>query len=96
LGFYEMFASCFEVTFTIPGASNLKEKRMVVKSIKERCKNRFNVSVAESSHSDKWQICTLGFALAAISASAANQNMLSIIDFLYDDNRVDITNIEKY
>ena len=42
-----MYASCFEVIMTVPGAASLKDRRSVVKSLKERCKSRFNVSVVE-------------------------------------------------
>lgn len=91
-----MFSSCFEVTFTIPGAMSLKEKRMVVKSIKERCKSKFNVSVVECGEQDKWQICSMGFALAAVSSSSAEQSMQDIIDHLYNDDRIVISDIEKY
>ena len=90
-----MYASCFEVSFRIFGASSLKEKRMVLKSIKERCKNRFNVSVVESGDKDKWQSAKLGFALAAISHTDAEQNTQKIIDFLYDDDRLEIIDIQK-
>lgn len=34
---------------------SLKEKRRLVKSVKERLRNRFNVSVAETDHHDVWQ-----------------------------------------
>jgi uncharacterized protein YlxP (DUF503 family) len=91
-----MFSSCFKVTFTIPGAMSLKEKRMVVKSVKERCRSRFNVSVVECGENDKWQICDMCFALAAISASSAEQTTQDIIDWLYNDDRIEITDIEKY
>ena len=34
---------------------SLKEKRHVVKSLKDRLRERFNVSVAEIDHLDSWQ-----------------------------------------
>lgn len=34
---------------------SLKEKRRLVKSLKERLRTRFNVSVAETDHHDTWQ-----------------------------------------
>lgn len=37
------------------GPQSLKEKRRVVKSLKERLRSRFNVSVAETDHHDTWQ-----------------------------------------
>ncbi len=36
-------------------AHSLKEKRHVVKSLKDRLRERFNVSVAEIAHLDSWQ-----------------------------------------
>ena len=37
------------------GCQSLKEKRSVVKSLKDRLHDRFNVSVAETAHQDVWQ-----------------------------------------
>lgn len=39
----------------IIGAHSLKEKRSVVKGLKDRLHGRFNVSVAETAHQDLWQ-----------------------------------------
>ena len=86
--------SCFEATFLIPGAMSLKDKRMVVKSVKERCKSRFNVSVSECGENDKWQKCEMCFALAASNQSLADQIKQDIIEFLYGDGRIEIINIE--
>lgn len=36
-------------------ARSLKEKRAVVKGLKERLRSRLNVSVAETAHHDLWQ-----------------------------------------
>jgi uncharacterized protein YlxP (DUF503 family) len=91
-----MFSACFKVTFIIPGAASLKEKRMVVKSVQERCKSRFNVSVVECGENDKWQICVMGFALAAVSAASADKGMQDIIDYLYNDDRIEISDIERF
>ncbi|MDD5018747.1 MAG: DUF503 domain-containing protein [Eubacteriales bacterium] len=90
-----MYASCFEVSFRIGGAASLKDKRMVIKSIKERCKYKFNVSVVECGDTEKWQTCRMGFALAAVSAGAADQNTQKIIDYLYGDDRIEIFDIER-
>jgi len=39
----------------IPHAQSLKEKRMVVRSLKDRLRSKFNVSVSEVDHQDLWQ-----------------------------------------
>jgi uncharacterized protein YlxP (DUF503 family) len=90
-----MDAAVFEVTFTIHGAQSLKDKRMVVKSLKERCRSRFNVSVVESGDNEKWQLGRLGFALAAVSPSEAEQAAQTVIDFLYEDDRIEIIKIVR-
>ena len=39
----------------IPHAHSLKDKRMVVRRLKDRLRSKFNVSVAEVDHQDLWQ-----------------------------------------
>jgi len=90
-----MDAAVFEAVFTIHGAQSLKDKRMVMKSLKERCRSRFNVSVIESGDNDKWQLGRLGFALAAVSPAEAERTAQNIIDFLYDDDRIEILQIVR-
>jgi uncharacterized protein YlxP (DUF503 family) len=51
----------------IEGAHSLKDKRQVVRSIKDGLRNHFNVSVAEIDPSDAWQRATLG--VVSISSS---------------------------
>ncbi len=51
----------------IEGARSLKDKRQVVRSLKDGLRSRFNVSVAEMDATDLWQRATLG--VVSISAS---------------------------
>ena len=39
----------------IPHAHSLKDKRMVVRSLKDRLRAKFNVAVSEVDHQDLWQ-----------------------------------------
>ena len=39
----------------IPDAHSLKDKRMVVRRLKDRLRSKFNVAVAEVEHQDLWQ-----------------------------------------
>lgn len=48
-------------------AHSLKEKRQVVRSVKDGLRSHFNVAVAEIDPSDAWQRATLG--VVSISAS---------------------------
>jgi uncharacterized protein len=44
----------------IEGAHSLKDKRQVLRSLKDRLRSQFNVAVAELDHTDLWQRATLG------------------------------------
>jgi hypothetical protein len=44
----------------IPYARSLKEKRAVLRKMRDRLRARFNVAVAELDHQDVWQRATLG------------------------------------
>ncbi|MDR3748211.1 MAG: DUF503 domain-containing protein [Acidobacteriota bacterium] len=44
----------------IEGAHSLKDKRQVVRSVKDSLRAHFNVAVAETDASDAWQRATLG------------------------------------
>ena len=48
----------------IPDAHSLKEKRFVLRSLKDRLR-KFNISIAECGHQDLWQRSTLAVACAA-------------------------------
>ena len=51
----------------IEGAHSLKDKRQVVRSLKDRLRTHFNVAVAELDHTDLWQRATIG--IVGISGS---------------------------
>jgi len=46
----------------VPEARSLKDKRSVIKSLKDRMHGRFNVAVAEVDANDMWQRACLGVA----------------------------------
>ena len=49
----------------LDGCRSLKEKRRIIKSLKDRLHNRFNVSVAETDHNDLWQRAELTCCVVA-------------------------------
>jgi uncharacterized protein YlxP (DUF503 family) len=65
----------------VPGAASLKDKRSVVKSIKDRLHNEFNVSVAETGHRDVWQRAELTACVVAAERRHA-ESVLSAADAL--------------
>ena len=51
----------------IEGAQSLKDKRQVLRSMKDKLRSKFNVSVAELDANDLWQRATIG--VVSISGS---------------------------
>lgn len=55
------------IELRIPHAHSLKDRRQVVRSLKEKLAHGFNISIAEMDEALTWQSATLG--VAAISGS---------------------------
>ena len=66
---HEMPIAKLTIEFEISHAHSLKDRRQVVRSIKDRLRHRFNLSVAELDDGVVWNRATLG--IAAISSSSS-------------------------
>jgi uncharacterized protein len=51
------------VTLALPASHSLKEKRMVLRRVKDLVRGKFNVSIAEVAEHDTWQRAVLGLTL---------------------------------
>lgn len=60
-----MIVGLLTLDLHIPEANSLKSKRMVIKSLIDRIKNKFNVSVAEVDANNLWQRSVIGIAYVA-------------------------------
>lgn len=81
------------VELHFPEVDSLKGKRHVLKGLKEKVKNRFNVSVAEVDHEDLWQRATLAVACVANDARFANEvvsKVVNLIESLSDGAVIDV------
>ena len=76
------------------GCQSLKEKRQVVKSLKDRLHDRFNVSVAETAHHDTWQRAELTAALVATDRRQADSVLEKVDAFVASEPRARI--IDSY
>jgi hypothetical protein len=66
------------VQLHLPAVASLKEKRQVLRSLKERLREHYNVSVAEIDHQDLWQRATLGIVSIASARVPLEQMFASI------------------
>lgn len=70
------------VTFRLHGNQSLKEKRRVVKSIIEKSRHRFNVSVAEVADQDVHQRATVGIAVVGGDGRLLNSILDRIVAYM--------------
>ena len=68
---------------SLPGCGSLKDKRRIVKSLKDRLHSKFNVSVAETGHQDVWTRAQLSVALVTTDGRLA-ESILSKVDRLIE------------
>jgi uncharacterized protein YlxP (DUF503 family) len=66
----------------LAGASSLKDKRGVIKSMKDRMHNEFNVSVAETAHHDSWQTAELTACVVAVDRVHAEKVLREVDRFV--------------
>jgi uncharacterized protein YlxP (DUF503 family) len=77
----------------IPGNDSLKGKRSVVRKIKERVKNTFNVSIAEVEDLDKLQRAGLGVAFVSNDAGHVHSTLSKVVNFI---DRLYVAEIIQY
>ena len=63
----------------IPEAHSLKEKRYVLRSLKDRLR-KFNISIAECRHQDLWQRSTLGVVSISSDHQVLEQTLNAIVE----------------
>ena len=75
-----MRVALLEVELFIPFAHSLKEKRHVVKSLKDRLRHRYNVSVAEIDGQESWQRSVIAAVTVSSSRAYAQQVLQAVED----------------
>lgn len=90
-----MTVGALKAELLIRGARSLKDKRQVLRSIKDRLHNGFNVSIAEVGHHDLWQRAALGFAVAGSDGAYVRGVLDELIRFLSREPTVELARHEE-
>ena len=85
-----MRIGALHVSFHIGHAQSLKEKRMVMRSLKDRLRNTFNVAVAEVGSNDKWQIGELGIVTVSNETRHINSAIEKIKNFIRSNPSISV------
>ena len=74
---------------------SLKEKRTLVKSIINKTRNKFNVSISEADAQDIHQTIVLGLACVTGTVSHADSMIDSILRFIEDNVDAEIVDVQR-
>jgi uncharacterized protein YlxP (DUF503 family) len=74
-----MVIGVLSVELHVPGSRSLKDKRMVLRRIKDRLK-KFNVAVAEVEHQDLWQRAALAVVTVSSHEQHADRELAAVAD----------------
>lgn len=81
------------LTIFIPQSHSLKEKRMVLRRIKDRARQKFNVAIAEVEDNDVWQRGVIGVALVGNERRFVESALDEVVRFVRGE--AEVTNAER-
>jgi uncharacterized protein YlxP (DUF503 family) len=90
-----MIVGTVTIKLYAPWVHSLKEKRMIVKSIIAKTKNKFNVSIAEVNEQDKHQTIILGIACVADTVGLSDSIINNVITFVENNTEAETLYIKR-
>ena len=80
----------FQIEVYIPDELSWKDKRIVILSLKDKVKKKFNVSIAELNGGDLWQRSTIGMAMVSNDQNLIKNCFDKIMRMLDQDDRFEL------
>lgn len=90
-----MIVGLLHVEVHVPGARSLKDKRSVVKSLRDQLRGRFNVAVAEVDANETWQRATVGVAALGSDRAYVQGLVREVADWLRAGRVAGVIRIEE-
>jgi len=83
-----MVVGICRVHLLIPESQSLKEKRVVLRRIKDKAQQKFNLAIAEVGDGDVWQSAVLGFAVVANQKRFVESMVEKIVNFIDSEAKI--------
>jgi uncharacterized protein YlxP (DUF503 family) len=83
-----------KLTFYVPQAQSLKDKRMVARSIMDKARHKFNASVAEVASQDIHQTLTPGVAVVSGEYAHSRKQLDELVRYMEENADAELVNIE--
>ena len=86
-----MYVGCCSIKFFLHGNHSLKGKRRIIRALKDRLKNNFNISVAEIGDHDVWQSLHIGIVAVNADSKYLEGQIGKVIDTIERMHLAEIT-----
>jgi uncharacterized protein YlxP (DUF503 family) len=90
-----MLIGVLTVQINLHAVFSLKDKRKIIKSLIERLRGRFNVSVSEVAAQDSKQLAVIGISVVTTDSRFLNEQLDKIVSFIVNDARFVTGRIER-
>ncbi|HYB92136.1 MAG TPA: DUF503 domain-containing protein [Candidatus Binataceae bacterium] len=77
-----MVVGILRLTLFLPENHSLKGKRQVLRAIKDRVRNKFNVSITESDGHEMWQRAELGICQVGSDRKFVDSALREVVSFI--------------
>jgi len=85
-----MLVGVCTIDLIVVDSDSLKRKRQILKGLKDRLRQQYNVSVAEIDHHDLWQKATLGIACIGREKTYINSVLDRMINSLQRNSSIEL------
>ena len=89
-----MTIGILKLSLFIPESQSLKERRMVLHSLKARLRNRFNVALAQIDGEDKWQRAVLAVVSVEKDRRNVDSQLCRVVNFVENFDSVNLVDYE--
>ena len=90
-----MISVC-QVEIYIYESNSLKDKRRILKSIIDKLKSKYNITIAETDYNEKWNRSVITFAAVSNSGKFSDKIINKVLRIIENDNRIEVTKNELY
>ena len=87
-----MTIGVLQMDFLLTGARSLKDKRRVIKGLKDQLRHRYNCSVAETDYMDLWQRARITVCVVSNESRHANTQLNEIARFAGNRHGAELVN----
>ncbi len=90
-----MIVGTLKIRLVLRESHSLKDKRRVLKSLKDTLSNKFNISVAETDEQDVWQTAEIGIASVGTDAPFVQSVLTNVVNYVRFFGGVELVDSEQ-